>query len=252
MKKNLLLTAVMMLFSCMTALSADELILPKCYIDGYYFTEVPEGLPQPDSYISSYCGECSVMILTFSKDFKLPQEVIDRAIPPEKIKNYDFIQKRVANSIDFTGIMDYARQNAKLLKIGDKFPDFKAPDKDGNEITNKDFEGQVMVLNLWYTGCGPCRKEMPELSKWKERYPDVKFYSSTWQTPEVAVPVLGKHGFNWHHLFNDRQFICWLNGYGFPMTIVVDKEGTVRHFTHGSNAEKLASIIEAIEKARTE
>ncbi len=254
MKKNLLLTAVLMLLSCLTALSADELIEPKYYINGLYFTDVPKDiLKEPGCSMSftRHDGK-SLCILRFPASFNLSEDVIATAIPADKIKDFDIIDKKIKRSLAFWEIMDYAEQHARRLKVGDKFPDFKAPDKDGVEISNKDFEGKVMVLNLWYTGCGPCRKEMPELSTWTGRFPDVKFYSSTWETPDVALPVLEKHGFNWHHLFADKQFVCWLNGLGFPMTIVVDKKGTVRHFTNGTNAEKLASIIEAIETCRAE
>jgi thiol-disulfide isomerase/thioredoxin len=37
------------------------------------------------------------------------------------------------------------------------------PAIDGGELDLADYRGQVLVVNLWWSGCGPCRKEMPLL-----------------------------------------------------------------------------------------
>ena len=62
-------------------------------------------------------------------------------------------------------------------KAGEQFPSFCETDMDGRTWTNDSVRGHVMVLNLWYSGCGPCRAEMPELSTWKEQLPEVMFSS---------------------------------------------------------------------------
>ncbi|MEM7043765.1 MAG: TlpA disulfide reductase family protein [Pseudomonadota bacterium] len=38
-------------------------------------------------------------------------------------------------------------------------------DAEGNERSLEDFQGRVVVLNLWATWCAPCRKEMPSLDR---------------------------------------------------------------------------------------
>lgn len=39
------------------------------------------------------------------------------------------------------------------------------PDLAGDELAIEDYRGQVLVVNLWWSGCGPCRKEMPLLEE---------------------------------------------------------------------------------------
>jgi thiol-disulfide isomerase/thioredoxin len=38
-------------------------------------------------------------------------------------------------------------------------------DAEGKELSLADFEGKVVVLNLWATWCAPCRHEMPSLDR---------------------------------------------------------------------------------------
>ena len=40
----------------------------------------------------------------------------------------------------------------------------------GEEGSLADFRGQVVVLNLWATWCGPCRREMPSLDRLQAQY----------------------------------------------------------------------------------
>ena len=40
---------------------------------------------------------------------------------------------------------------------------------DGNAASLEDYAGKSVLLNFWATWCGPCRKEMPELSHLAER-----------------------------------------------------------------------------------
>lgn len=229
--------------------SADT-VEPAYYVQGHFFKDMPKNLPEGYSLSFISYGEGKRLILIVYKEaVTLPEDIVNSAIPEEQLANLDLIWPAVTSSLQFVSIMDESIKNRETLTLGSAFPKFTAVDIDGVECGSKDIEGKVMVLNLWYTGCGPCRKEMPELSKWREKYPDVVFLSSTWETANIARPVLEKCGFTWRHIVNDRQFLKWLNGRGFPMTIVVDKQGIVRHYENGSNPEKLASILQAIETA---
>jgi thiol-disulfide isomerase/thioredoxin len=44
-------------------------------------------------------------------------------------------------------------------------PALRFVDAKGQEKTLKDWQGKVVLLNLWATWCAPCRKEMPDLDK---------------------------------------------------------------------------------------
>jgi thiol-disulfide isomerase/thioredoxin len=42
-------------------------------------------------------------------------------------------------------------------------------DGQGRKRTLADFRGKVVLLNIWATWCGPCRKEMPTLDRLQQR-----------------------------------------------------------------------------------
>lgn len=137
-----------------------------------------------------------------------------------------------------------------LLEEGSRFPDFSATDIDGRTWTGADVAGKVMVLNLWFTGCGPCRAEMPELSRWKDEMPDVMFFSSTYEDAGRARPVLEEQGFNWIALVGDTQFRKFVGPNGYPLTVVIDKEGIVAQVEYGTSPLQRDALKEKIRSLR--
>jgi len=51
-------------------------------------------------------------------------------------------------------------------------PDFELEDLDGTPLRLSDFEGKIIVLNLWATWCPPCRDEVPALIRLQEEFGD--------------------------------------------------------------------------------
>jgi thiol-disulfide isomerase/thioredoxin len=45
-------------------------------------------------------------------------------------------------------------------------------DSAGKPVSSADFAGKVVVVNLWYAACGPCRDEAPDLAAIAGEYPD--------------------------------------------------------------------------------
>lgn len=138
----------------------------------------------------------------------------------------------------------------KNLEIGQPLPAFTIKDAEGNTWTNADIAGRPTAINLWYTGCRPCRAEMPELSTWKEEMPDVHFFSITFQTPEDAMPVLEAQGFNWTPVFEDTQFQHLLDHEPYPMTILVGKDGRVAMVENGGSPRQREALKAKLQSLR--
>lgn len=224
-------------------------------LNGYFFKELPSAVknsqtPADIQMFTIETPEGSKAICLYSPSIILSDESLQHAIPVDSVKEGVELLRRYNERNDGKGISLGICADTPEIEVGQQFPAFAATDIDGKTWTDADVNGKVMVLNLWFTGCGPCRAEMPELSTWKDEMPDVMFFSSTYETPEVARQVLDKGTFNWIPLVNDRQFKEWIGGYGYPLTIVVDRNGKIAAFEYGASPEQRATLKKAIETIR--
>ncbi|MEO8209928.1 MAG: redoxin family protein [bacterium] len=79
-------------------------------------------------------------------------------------------------------VVNKADDDLKLYKIekveklsGKKVAPNFTWDENGKKMSLKDLKGNVVLVNLWATWCGPCIKEMPDLSKISEELKDKDF-----------------------------------------------------------------------------
>lgn len=249
--KLIFFTLVMLFSFTVSAQKPNRIII----FNGYFFNELPaavksSGTPQDMKMFFIETPNETKALGMYSPSVELSEESLQYAIPVENVTEGEELLRRYneqknADTISFT-----LSATKPLIRVGDKFPDFSATDINGKTWTNADVNGKVMVLNLWFTGCGPCRGEMPELSTWKDEMPDVMFFSSTYEAPEIARQVLDRVNFNWIPLVNDTQFKEYIGGNGYPLTVVVDKAGNIAAFEYGTSPEQRASLKSKIAELR--
>ncbi|HEY7200723.1 MAG TPA: redoxin family protein [Candidatus Dormibacteraeota bacterium] len=56
---------------------------------------------------------------------------------------------------------------------GERAPTFLLPALDGSRISLEQFRGRPVILNFWWSGCAPCRQEMPLLQRYADAHPGV-------------------------------------------------------------------------------
>ncbi len=104
-------------------------------------------------------------------------------------------------------------------------------DAAGNPLTLADFRGQVVVLNLWATWCGPCRKEMPSLDRLEaEHGPDgiyVLPLSLDRGDADQIQAFYDEVGIRTLKIYRDPTSAASraLGAFGLPTTVVFDQEG---------------------------
>lgn len=218
-------------------------------IDGYFFNEMPVARELiVKIHILKTPAGTTAMGIELSEP--LSETALQYAVSIDRIPEGELLLRRYDEAKASQKGISVSMKSTPILKEGEPFPNFTATDLDTKIWTNADVEGKVMVLNLWFTGCGPCRAEMPELSAWKEEMPDVMFFSSTYESAERARPVLENEKFNWIPLINDTQFKEFVGPNGYPLTIVIDKAGIVRKVEYGTSPVQRAQLKAAIQSLR--
>ena len=110
------------------------------------------------------------------------------------VDNPNWIETNFKNQFptQFHYLVDYvkqrARSNRKLLRSGDKAPNFALVDASDSLITLSGYKGQVVYLSFWFTTCSGCIQEMPYENKLVEQFKGkpVKIISICIGTPGAA------------------------------------------------------------------
>ena len=249
MKKTILLTLWTILF-CISVHAQTAKKHTIIVIDGYFFNEMPVA-KQNIAKMHMLQTPNGTMALGLELKIKLSEDAQKHAISKDSIPEADVLlqQYNVAKGNGNSISLSVARKTS--IEVGSKIPDFTATDIDGKQWSQNDIIGKVVVLNLWHSGCGPCRTEMPELSTWKDEMPEVIFFSATHESAEIARPIVEKYGFNWIHLVYNTQFKDFVGSNVYPMTIVVDKKGIVSMVEFGTSPTQRAELKKKIKLCST-
>ena len=113
-------------------------------------------------------------------------------------------------------------------------PSFTARTLDGGTLASADLRGSVVVVNVWATWCGPCRVEMPSLQRLWERRRDeglvVVGVNTDVANGEGVRAFVEERGLDFPIVRADRALRRALGGWdGLPTTLILDREGRVRH-----------------------
>lgn len=184
----------------------------------------------------------AVVAVYFPKDHVMEESLKEKAIPAERVQYSDKLIR------DYEGRRPLPVASGIGVRIGEPFVRFEYADMDSNIWNNDILKDRIYVINIWQTECGPCRREMPVLSEWKERFPEVVFLSASRHNREEILPIAEQHHFTWTHLQEASDLVALVGQQGFPLTIVVDKNGIVRHAKVGGSAENQAEAVAVIEQ----
>ncbi len=120
---------------------------------------------------------------------------------------------------------------------GKAAPDFVLRSASGENLRLSEYRGDVVMINFWATWCGPCRQEMPLLDELQNRYNRVGFNLlgiNIDDDSRQAMQMVKELGVSFPVLFDESKTVSELYDVKvMPTTILVDREGTVRHIHHG-------------------
>ncbi|HET7307891.1 MAG TPA: DsbE family thiol:disulfide interchange protein [Gammaproteobacteria bacterium] len=117
--------------------------------------------------------------------------------------------------------------------IGKHVPAFTLPalKQPSKTVSNKEFNGQISLLNVWATWCFECKAEHPTLVQFSKRH-NVPLYGLDYRDNRgKALAWLKKAGNPYDKVAFDATGAVAINWgvYGAPETYLIDSHGIIRH-----------------------
>lgn len=110
-------------------------------------------------------------------------------------------------------------------------PELRFVDGEERALTIADFRGRLVLLNIWATWCGPCRREMPTLDHLQAKLGGPDFEVVALSIDREGVPVVREFyrelGLEALGIYVDKssQATRDLNIVGIPTTLLIDQKG---------------------------
>jgi thiol-disulfide isomerase/thioredoxin len=132
-----------------------------------------------------------------------------------------------------SGIADHPARELEFRAVADDAP---------HRLS--DLRGNVVVLNLWATWCGPCLHELPAMDRIAREYAPHGLTVVTFSTEErERLQAFAER----HPLSTLNVYAAdadWLDVRGRPLTLVIDREGVVREVMIGARSyEELTQTL---------
>ena len=132
----------------------------------------------------------------------------------------------LSNSIDLSS--DGIATNSLL--IGSQLPAIKLENVDGQEVSTQSLLNKPLIINVWYSTCEPCRRELPALANADTQYRDqVRFVGvNIKDSATVAKEFASQYGVEFELLLDKNGlFISQLGIATAPVTLAIDPQGLI-------------------------
>ena len=123
---------------------------------------------------------------------------------------------------------------AKEPVVGMPAPDFHVTGFDGTKYQLADFRGQVLLVNIWATWCGPCREELPLLDRYYLLRKDagLRVIAVTTEDsvpPYKLKPLSAVLAIPLAHYFHGNYGVVK----ALPTSYIIDRDGVLRYAQAG-------------------
>lgn len=130
----------------------------------------------------------------------------------------------------------------------------EATDLDGKKVTLREYAGKVVLLDFWATWCGPCRAELPGLTKvYEEFHPrGLEILSISLDYPsrtsnEAYREWIATNKMNWRHVYDGKGWDSELVKNFFigsiPATFLVGPDGSLVAWGEDCRGDKLSAAV---------
>lgn len=128
-------------------------------------------------------------------------------------------------------------------------PIWLVKDQQEKSMNQQTFDGKILVLDFWNTGCGICFKKFPILDSVQKAYKAdsiVRFYAINipmeWDSAGVAFKEIREKGYTFNVAIGDTAMPAAFGFNGFPTVCILRNDSII----YRGNLEKAIDILKAI------
>jgi len=130
-------------------------------------------------------------------------------------------------------------------------PDVSGPTLEGEQVALSDYAGSVVVLNTWFSTCGPCRAEADDLAAASRELSGVQFLGLNVRDNQAAAQAFqDSYDVPYPSIFDPTgsqllQFPPGMAPVAVPTTLVIDTDGRVA--ARILDATTTATLVDVVE-----
>ncbi|HDS1581376.1 TlpA disulfide reductase family protein [Stenotrophomonas maltophilia] len=203
--------------------------------------------------IGLLCGRISFVVLNFTLYREAPWSILQIAdggyhVPVVllsglawgvwRLRQWRPLRARVLTAA-LVGVLCWAGGGQLLSAWQERqmpLPALQVADLQGGRVDLQQFRGRPLVLNLWATWCGPCRREMPVLATAQRTHADVHFvFLNQGETLAEVQGFLASERLKLGNVLLDEEAAAStvLGVQAYPSTLLFDAEGRLRELHLG-------------------
>jgi peroxiredoxin len=151
--------------------------------------------------------------------------------------------------LDQPGVFEQPTDEVNADATGERLPAVALTDAAGNPVALDAHRGTPMIVNLWYSFCPPCARELGDFAAVDAELGDrVRFVGvNPFDPVETMERFAGERGVT-YELLRDagREFSIELGIVAYPVTLFVDAEGRIVRQTGELGADELQRAIDEL------
>ncbi|MDR3711376.1 MAG: TlpA disulfide reductase family protein [Puia sp.] len=142
---------------------------------------------------------------------------------------YDRLSEPVKRSLPGKKVLGYLEGRDRLQEHK-LFSDFALPDSNDKPVRLSDVKSRYILLDFWFSQCGPCLASFPELIRFyqkttRDRFQVIGLSVDGRQLIPLWKSTIGKAGLPWINLLDSDYKICHDYSVGnFPTKILLDRD----------------------------
>ena len=112
----------------------------------------------------------------------------------------------------------------------DVFPDLEFAGEEGGTVRLSQLKGNVVLLNVWATWCGPCKLELPIVQRMYDRYSDRNFVVLAINVDadrKRVAPFMKRYNISLPVYSAAPEDVAQMTAMGIPSTFIIGPDRTL-------------------------